>query len=216
VRYVLCGILSLSALRCREIQPFGNPTPVQGYQINGTVSSSGGVPIDGVDVILDYYAEPETVPVDTQHVVLADSTLFVDISVYTPQNVFLRRLFGGFRLPGVVPRAQWDGLDVDGRRVPSGKYFIRYTVGSEIVKQVPTIIYFHSTAMTDPGGHFTITNDHLPIGELFDIYDTTGAYVETIRIVPDVILDFKKLSLDKTYDLLLTKNQITTGNFILQ
>ena len=216
MRYVLCGIFSLVFLRCRDVQPFGSPTPVQGYQINGTVSNTSGVPIDSVDVILDYYGQPQAVPFDTQRVVLTDSTLFVDISVYTPQNVYLRRLFGGFRSVGILPRLHWDGLDDAGKPVPSGKYIVRYTLGSEIAKQIPTLIFLRSTAMTDGGGHFTITNDHLPIGDLFDFYDNTGAYVETIQIVSNVILDFKKLTLDKTYDVRLKKNHITTENFILQ
>ncbi len=216
MRAIVCGILALSFFRCRDVQPFGTTSPIQGYQINGIVTSANGIPIDSVDVILDYYVQPQAVPLDTDRVFLADSTQLLDIAVYTPQNTRVRELYHGTHAAGLLPRTYWDGLDDGGNSMPSGKYFIRYTISNEIAKQVPTLVYLHSTTMTANGGQFTISNDRLPIGDIFDIFDASGTYVETVQIVPDIILVLKKLSLGQSYDVTLVKDQITTRTFILQ
>ena len=73
MRYVLVGMLSVAALKCREIQPLTPVVTVHGYQINGTVSTPNGVPLAGVEVILYYnyvFADPS--PADTQAVVLVE------------------------------------------------------------------------------------------------------------------------------------------------
>jgi hypothetical protein len=210
----MCCLVTLS---CREIQPVLPPVTVHGYQINGTVSTSNGIPLDSVDVRLYYrYQLFSTSPIDTQTVYVADSTKILDISVYTVNNVFVRNLFFGFRRIGVVPRARWDGVDDDGKAVPSGKYIIRYVVDTAIVKQSATVVEGHSTAMSDATGRFTITNDHFPIGDIFDFYDSQGAYVESDMIISNVDLELRKSNLYETYPVELINNQITSGVFILQ
>jgi hypothetical protein len=217
VRYVLVGMLGVVALRCRDIQPVTSSSTVQGYQLNGTFITSDGIPIDNADVILSYkYVPVDTTATDTQSVVLVDSLLFVDISVYTVHNVYIRRLFDGFRSPGVIPRARWDGFDNDGNLVPSGKYLIRYTLGPTIAKEAPVLIDGHKTTATDANGQFIITKDNFPIGDVFDIYNNDGTYYKTVQVLSTVDLEFKKLALDTVFSVTLTKDQITNEVFTIQ
>ncbi len=217
MRVVPIVLLALVALNCRDIQPVAGSFSIQGYQINGTISTPNGVPIDSVSVILYYYyVLSYAPPLDTQRVVITDSAQFVDITVYSIHSTPVQHLFAGIQPPGVVSRAQWDGLDSTGKAVPSGKYFIQYKVGSTVEKRSPVLIDGHTTTMTDLSGTFTITNDHFPVGDFFDIYSSDGTYDKTIQIAPEVDLEFLKVGVDRVYTIQLTKDQITTQFFTIQ
>lgn len=216
MRAYLLGVCCLAVLSCREIQSIVPPVTVQGYQLNGTVTTSNGIPLDSVDVTLYYtYVLFGRSPIDTQTVYVDDSTKFVDISVYTTRNVFVRRLFFGFRNVGPVPRFRWNGTDDNGNLVPSAEYIVRYTIDTAVVKQSPVLINGNSTASTDGSGQFTILNDHLPIGLVVDVYDLSGNYLETDRVLSRVILEFNKSNLHAVYSIEVIHNQITSRVFTL-
>jgi hypothetical protein len=217
-RYVLLGILCTTALACRDILPFTDESSIQGYQLNGAVTTPNGVPIDSVDVSLYYdYDFISDTPVDTLRVVVTKPLSFVDIAVYTSDLKFVRQLFFDYRTTGVVPRAHWNGRDMNGRIVPSGKYLVRYAVDTAIVKYSPVIIEGKVTASTDAKGLFTLTPDRFPIGDVVDLYDVSDVYIGTYSVSSSVDIELQKLTLRRVYtDVGMEKNKITTKSFIIQ
>lgn len=218
MRYVLAGILCATTLSCRDILPFSNETAVDGYQLDGTVTTSSGVPIDSVSVYLYFdYDFVTDEPIDTERVVVTRPLSFVDIAVYTPAFQFVRQLFFDYRSTGVVPRARWNGRDMNGNLVPSGKYLIRYAVDTAIVKFSPVIIDGHVSARTDAGGYFTLLPARFPVGDVVDLRDGADEYIGTYRVTSSVNIDFRKLSLHKVYDNVnLQRDKVTSRIFILQ
>ena len=210
---ITCAVLT----SCRDIQPFQTVIPVQGFQLNGTVTSTNGIPLDSVRVRLYYIVDVVGYdPVDTQRVIVTDSTRIVDVSVYTPKLVFVRQLFFNYLHTGPVPRFLWDERDQHGASVPSGEYWIRYAIDTVIVKYSVIVIGGHITAITDALGHFTITADHLPIGTVFDAYTTENVYDATFRVRPEVDLILIKSGIQTEYpSVQLNKDQITTAGFTL-
>ncbi|MBI4548845.1 MAG: hypothetical protein HY707_12755 [Ignavibacteriae bacterium] len=217
MRYCFFILACLAIVSCRDIQPFEAELTVKGYQINGTVTTENGVPLDSVQVILYYnYNLMGTTPIDTVQVYLTDLTQVVDVAVYTPRFEFVRQLcLNCLDTVGPVPRFQWNGRDNSGRMCPSGKYLIRYVIDNVIVKDSPLILEGRTTAMTDADGRFTITNDRLPIGEVVDRYDSNDQYLGTFEVTPTVELLFNKFALYVPYSLIVTKDRITTGVFTL-
>lgn len=215
LRYI--GICCVIFFSCREIQPFNPPAVISGYQITGTVTTSNGIALDSVDIRLYFnYAHYDDSPIDTQRVYVTDPTHIVDISVYNTQNMYIRNLFLGFRSAGVVPRAYWNGNDQNGKPAASGMYTIRYVIDTAVVKQSAVVIDGRSTATTDAAGNFTISNTHLPVGQIIDMYDSSGIYIATNRVLSNVILEFNKLNLHAVYEVVLQHNQISTGVFTLR
>ena len=211
---ILCAALS----SCRDILPFENTTSIQGYQLNGTVTTPNGVAIDSVAVRLYYnYEFASDTLSDPQQVIVTKPVSLVDIAVYTPRFDFVRQLFFDYRPTGIVPRARWNGRDANGNLVPSGKYLIRYVVDTTIVKYSPAIIEGHVSATTDMKGHFTLTDDRFPVGDVFDLYDDANIYRGSYRVKSSVDIDMRKLTLHVSYSNVdLQKDRITTGIFILQ
>jgi hypothetical protein len=217
VRFGVIGLLCMITLSCREIQPSDVPYTVQGYQINGTVLNANSIPLEGVDVILYYnFALAQTTPLDAQQVIVTDSTRTVFVGVFVEPNMCIRELFFRHRSPGPVPHFYWDERDDSGHEVPSGKYLIRYVYDTMIVKDVPWIANGHCTATTNSFGRFTITNEHFPIGELFDIYSNADQYMETDKVLSVIYLELYKSDLHARYTVTLNQNAITKRTFTLQ
>ncbi len=218
VRLLVAFALSLFALSCRDIQPVSQIVSTKGYELVGTVTSANGIPLGGVDVLLFYnYDFYGSTPIDTQKVVVRDSSKIVDIAVYTAKLAFVRQLFLGYHSPGVLPPTSWDGRDDFGNLVPSGKYLIRYVVDTVIVKYSPVVIDGHVTATTDRNGSFTIGADNLPIGTIFDSYFINGSYDATYEIIPAVDILLHKSTLSTGYTgIALGSNQVTTIALTLQ
>ncbi len=212
----LC-LLAFVALSCREIQPLGDDTVINGYQLDGVVTTANGVPIGGVAVRLWYYYLPVySGPTDTLQVFVTDSTKIVDIAVYTPDYHFVRQIFLGYRSPGPLPRYRWDGFDQFGNVAPSGKYLIRYAIDTVIYKYSPLVIDGRITAQTDPLGRFTLKGAQLPVGDVFDFWNGP-AYDGTSEIDAQIGIDLTKLSSFKRYEAVaLTKDRITNYNFTLE
>ena len=217
MRLFVLGICCLFVNSCREIQPVTPSVTISGYQITGTVISSNGTVLDSVAVKLSYdYQLFGNVKTDTQTVYVSDPAKIVDVSVYNSKNIFVRNLYFGTHSVGVVPRAFWNELDDHGQLVPSGKYNIRYIIDGTIIKQSPVIIDGNLTTITNSSGNFTITNDYLPVGEIFDYYDSVGVYQITRQVQPYIILEFTKFNLSGTYAVYVRDNQIINAEFIIR
>lgn len=218
VRFAFLGIFCVICFSCREIQPLSTILSLTGYELKGRVTNQNGLPIDGVEVFVYYNTEiAGTTPMDTVQVIVTDSTQIVDVAVYTSNYDFVKQLYLGSLSPGNVPRFVWNGSDENQSPVPSGKYFVRYTVNNAIIKFSTIIIEGHRTAATDALGRFKITADHLPIDELFDAHYPNGAYYATKRVLPYVDLGFQKQGLyGFALAIQLTKDRITNGVFTIQ
>jgi len=211
---MLFGFVVLS---CRDVQPLPVSTPVSGYQLNGILTTSNSIPISGAQVILYYnYIPVDYGPVDSIQVVVRDTSVTVDVSVVTTGYDFVVTLFHGHRSAGPLPPYFWNGTDARGALRPSGKYLIRYSLGSTIVKYSTFILEGTPTATTDVNGLFTITDDHFPIGEVFDVYNDDGSYYGTLELIPNVALQFQYGSHASVFPSVdLTPDYITFGAFTL-
>ena len=159
---VLIGLCAL-LFSCRDIQPFQTTSSIQGYQLDGTVTSPNGIPLDSVVVRLFYnYDVVSDTPIDTQKVIVTDPNKIVDVAVYTPDYAFVRQLFLNYLPRGSVPHFLWDGRDLHGAIAPSGEYLVRYAIDSVIFKYSIVVVGGNVSATTDPLGHFVLTGDRLP------------------------------------------------------
>ncbi len=208
----------LAALSCREIQPVNVvPEAADGYELRGTVTTTGGIALDSVEVRLWYNFDTAGVPpVDTTHVVVTDPTKIVDVSVTTLQGAFVRQLYLSYRAPGDVPRFQWDYFDSHGLFVPSGEYIVRYAFDTIVVKREHRIVEGTPTAYSDAGGRFSIGMDRFPVGKNFDIYTVQDQYAGTYVVLPKIDLELRKGSLFGASSVTLQLNQITTAAFTVR
>lgn len=218
MRFILLVIVGAFAWSCREVTPFEpSYTPASGYVLSGTVTTANGIPLDSVDVILWYtFGIANTPPVDTASVIVTDSTRIVDIGVYNSREEFVRQIFLGYRSTGPIRRVSWDGTDQNSNPVPTGKYIVRYSFDTTIMKNEIRIVHGRSTAMTNSLGRFTLGNDVLPVSQVFDLYDSQGNYSGPRRILPDIELRFRRGSLSGLYSVTLRKDTLNTGSFIVQ
>jgi hypothetical protein len=205
------------AFSCREVLPLESEPTIQGYQLNGSVTTPNGISLDSVGVQLYYnYSFVSDTPVDTVPVIVVNPSRILDIAVYTPSFQLVRQLFLGYRPAGVVPRALWGGIDQHGVPVPDGKYLIRYVVDTTIVKYSPVLIDGQRTVVTDNAGRFSLTSDRLPVGEYFDIYDDFNRYQGTYAVTSTIDLRLQKSTLSTDYlNIVLQKGKIITKAFIL-
>ena len=212
---VVIGALFFS---CREIQPLQPSHSVNGYQLSGIVTTPDGLPLSGVEIRVFYnYDLVQNTPIDTQQVVVRDSSKIVDVAVYTSNYRLVQELFLGYRPTGPVPRFTWNGFDGDGNLVPSGKYLMRYVVDTVIVKYSTLIVDGHPTTLSDTSGHFTLTADRLPIDEVFDHYRLNNTYEGTYVVLPAIDITLKKSTLSKTYTgITLVRNRIMSIAFTLE
>lgn len=217
MRIVLLSLVLALLPSCRDIQPFQTVSQIRGYQLSGTITSQNGIPLDSVSVRV--YYEYDLVgydPVDTQRVIVTDSTKIVDVAVYTPQFVFVKQLFFNYLHTGPVPNFFWDQRDQQGASVKSGEYLIRYAIDTQIVKYSVVVIDGHISATTDALGHFILGADRLPVGIVFDAYTTDNMYDATLRVRPVLDLILLKGALQSEYpNVQLNLNQITTAGFTL-
>src|SRR5262245_15858946 len=103
VRYIFACILCPNVLSCWDVNPFQDTRSIQGYQLNGTVTTNDGIPIEDVDVLLTYnYDAVSDTPADTQQVNVTKPMSFVDVGVYTPTYDFIRQIFFDYRTTGPV------------------------------------------------------------------------------------------------------------------
>lgn len=177
--------------------------------------TSTNIPLDSVDIILDYYYSIVDEPIDILNVIVYDSSQFIDVSIYTMDNEYIHRLLSGFRSSGTVLTRYWNGVDNDGKIAPSGKYLLCYIMGQSVVKQIHYLLGGTITAKSDSLGRFSILSNALPVGESFDIFNSDNTYDKTVRILPKVRLEFITSNNNASYDVELAKDKITTDIFIL-
>ena len=199
-------------ISCREIQPFQPVSAIQGYRLDGIVTSANGIPLAGVQLILyynyDYYS---TTPVDTQKVIVGPATRVVDVAIYTPSHILVRQLFYGYHAPGPLLPISWDGKDAKGVSVPSGEYLMRFALDNVVIKYTTLIIDGDVTAVTDSTGRFSIGQDNLPVGAIFDNYFSNNTYDATYIVLSTIDMVVLKPPLEKTYSgIQLSTDQLTT------
>jgi hypothetical protein len=212
VRGFAIGLLSLFSFSCREILPVQVSQPIQGYRLEGTVTSLNGVALQDVNIRLLYnYDYVGSQPVDTQVVRINNQTDIVDVAVYTPSGQFIRQLFLGAHAPGPLARFWWDGKDRFGADVASGEYYIRYTVGGAVIKNSVLVIDGRISAVSDSAGHFSLGPERLPVGVVFDGYYSDRTYDATYAVNAAIDIVLQKASLQKLYrQISLQKNSVTT------
>jgi hypothetical protein len=212
VRGLGLGLCCLLFFSCREVLPVQVSQPIQGYRLEGTVTSLNGVTLSDVHVRLFYnYDYVGSQPVDTQVVRITNQNDIVDVAVYTPAGQLIRQLDLSTHAPGPLARFWWDGKDGFGADVPSGKYLIRYTVAGVIVKNTTVVVDGRFSAMTDSAGHFTLGPDRLPVGAVFDGFFSDRTYDATYAVNAMIDLIIQKASLQKLYSRIpLKENSITT------
>lgn len=211
------GMLCLIINSCREIEPSQSVQNIIGYQLNGIVMTSNGIPLDSVIVRLFYrYDYVRSTPLDTVQIYITDLNQEINVSVWSDSTNYIRTLHSGTWSIGLLPRFKWDGMDSNRIPLPSGKYFVRYVVDNKKIKELPVVLDGQITTMTNNGGRFTIMNKNLPIAERFDIYGLNGTFYGVYRVSSTVALEFQIQDARAKYPAVhLQKNQVTNHTFTL-
>ena len=212
MRLLSAATVCLFFVSCRDIQPYEPPADVQGYRLDGIVTSSNGIPLGNVKINLYYYYDYySTTPIDTQKVIVRPTTKVVDVAILNAAYVFVRQLYLGYHAPGPLLPILWDGLDAQGAPVPSGKYLMRFVLDNLLVKYTTIIIDGNVTSVTDSMGRFSIRGENLPIGAIFDSYFSNNTYDATYIVLPEVDLLITQSNKQKLYSAIqLNNNLITT------
>jgi hypothetical protein len=214
VRLFLFGILCATILSCREYHSFNAPVSVEGYQINGKVTSTNGVALDEVTVRVYYnLTKTRTTPLDTINYLVADSTKHLKVDVYDARERFIQNLYLAFAETGPLPRIFFDA---PGDTFQSGKYLIKYQYDNRILKTVPVLIEGKITATSDYKGEFILEHDALPVGEEFDMYDSNRHFVGVYRVEKNIDLSLKKESKRGEYSIVVLKDFITKRTFTIE
>lgn len=197
---------------CREIQPFQPVTTIQGFRLDGIVTAQNGIPLKDVQVILYYYYDYySTTPVDTQKVIVQSTTKVVDIAVYTVTHILVRQIYFGYHAPGPMAPVLWDGLDAQGKNVPSGEYLMRYALDGVVAKYSILVVDGTVTASTDSTGKFSVSGSTLPVNAVFDAYFSNGKYDASYIVLPEVDILIRGYSTQKLYSAIeLATDQVTT------
>lgn len=216
-RFLVVVAVSGCAFACRDIQPFQPLKLVNGYELHGIVLTAGGLPVNNVDVWLYYnYDLVSTTPIDTQRMIVTNTSTLVDVAVYTASLNRVRELYLGTLPVGPVPHILWDGRNDTGAFMPCGRYLIRYALDAVVVKYSTEILEGTRTATTDSSGRFTISNDRFPIGEIFDGYLQNNTYDATYRVRTDVDIILRKLGFQSVYNQTMLKDKQTNVVFTLE
>lgn len=190
MKYFLVPFFLFTAISCREIIPFDDSDSITGYQINGLVTNASGTPLADVSVFLSYeYVRISSTPIDTIVVVVVKDSSLVSIDALSEKKTVIRNLFTGWRRTGPIPRYTWSGEISNNVFVPPGYYFIRYSIDSEIKKEVPITVERTKTASTDSVGKFIIPNQNLPVNKIIERYDTSDRYLGTYTVTEAVFLE---------------------------
>ena len=218
VSAVLPGILSIVLLSsCREIVPFEQRIErFEGYQLQGTVTTQNGIPLDSVFVRLFYsYALVQSKPLDTVVVNITDPTKIVEVNVYDNDGRYVHQMYFGYRPAGRLSQFFWNQRDDTGRAMPCGRYWIRTWYNDAIRKIVPYILEGSRTTLTNHDGRFSIGKKNLPVDALFDYYPDTS-YAGSYRVLARVRLVFERGERQTGFSVDLEPNAITNRVFKLE
>ncbi|MFI5251376.1 MAG: hypothetical protein ACHQQQ_02995 [Bacteroidota bacterium] len=209
--------LSVVFLQCREILPFPPPGVNGSYGISGLVTSENGAPLDSIAVWLTYtLVRVDFRPMDTSQIFVNTRSVIYRVDVFNLHGLPVRNLFYGYPAHGVFPLYSWDSKDSNGNYVASGKYLIKYQQDSTIIKIDPYLASGLLTTITDRNGYFSLGDDNLPIGELFDRYSSDGTFEGVFQVTSDVNLLLTHGLLRGQFTVPLQLNNVYHGNFILR
>ncbi len=210
--WLLLSTFALSS--CREIEPLPRGEVFYGYQLNGVVTNSSGIPQAGIEFRMFYQYLNGFSPRDTDRVLVLDTVSAILVEVFDSENNRLRS-FPVFPSPGYVQRNIWDQKDSTSRDVKSGLYTIRVYLNGSFARQYAWLVDGNVTAVTDLDGQFTISKSSFPIGYIVDLYDTQGFYTGTSEIIATIRLVISSPSVPGFILVTLALNQITRINIIL-
>lgn len=215
MRWVLFIFLLLTA-SCREIIHVEEIKKISGYQIDGLVTNAGGTPLENVSIYLYYETfKISNTPIDTVEAVVSDSNSIVSFTVVDINGKTVKTLFTGKLQVGLIPRVTWDGYITNNIKAQSGYYIIRIIIDTVIVKESPIIIDGSLYTKTNKEGGFTILNQNLPVGKIFDKYNSQNKYIGTYSVAPSVFLEVHYNSIKKTGRVNLKKDLITKVNITI-
>jgi len=215
--WFLAGMIVVAFVGCERQIPVApvQQAPINGYQIEGTMTDGLKRPLVGVSIRMYYdptYVGSDSVP-NRSYMPQAASE-FVLVRVYNAGGLFVKLLFQG-TISDTSITVLWDGRDASGAPAPSGLYTVRYSVGSEVRTSYPFIVDGNITAVTDTAGHYSIGNINLPIGSVVPYFNGT-TFLGWYRIDPSVFLEVQAPSLNRTYHIALDVNVITEFSLIIE
>lgn len=213
---ILFFLFVMTFLSCREIIPVEEEQNIIGYQINGFVTDASGNSIESVKVYLSYdKVKISSIPMDTVALYISDPNIYVTVDVFNINNEFVANIFTGKLPVGVVERFNWDGRIDSNIFAPSGYYKIVIYYNNQFVKEYPILVEGNKTAETNKKGEFFILNENLPIGKIYDRYDSLKKYIGTYKIIETVLLELEYKGVYKRGYVSLDYNKITKVSITL-
>jgi hypothetical protein len=219
VRSIIFISLTLLVFSCRDIESPSELGNINGYEVRGRVATKNGIPIDSVQVSLFYYYDYiGNQQLDTVEIIITDTMQVLDVTVFTNKFKEVRKIFSGrWKKLGPVQHIYWNGRDDNNNPAPSGLYYMIFTLDSAVIKRNNMIIEGNVTTVTDYYGRFTLPNETLPVGAVFDAYNDDGSFYGVLKIEPKIALSLNKRQSVATYESIqLTKNTITSLALILE
>lgn len=193
---------------CRDLNLLDVRETTEGYRIVGTVLDGLDNPITGLGIRLSYGAEYVSgSPVPQREYNLQSPDEFVLVDVYNLKGAHVQSLYAG--TPGGTSLlVQWNKRNSAGALVPSGIYFVRYSVNGSTRHSYTVVVDGHISATTDTNGVFTIPDDLLPVGYYpAPLYSGTDAFLGNYRIQNLAFLEFTVDVNTYVYSVVLELNQ---------
>ena len=196
---------------CREIEPVSPGEMFSGYQLNGIVTNSSGIPLEGIEFRMFYEYVNGFSPRDTGRVLVSDTVTAIQVEVFDSEGSRLRS-FSVVPSPGYLQRNIWDQKDSTARDVKSGLYGIIVYFNGNFARQYTWVVDGNVSAVTDRDGQFTIPKSCLPIANIVDLYNPQGSYTGTSEIIATIRLSspgvpgsiFVTLSLNQITRIIIT------------
>jgi hypothetical protein len=212
VRYIVLALTCVLITSCRDIESPAVLGGIDGYELSGKITTSSGIPVDSVSVSLFYYYEYiSNRQLDTIPIIITDTAQVLDVTILSNKFKLIHTLFHGrFRDLGPIQKMFWNGRDDNNKPVPSGLYYMSFSIDSVFVKRNSIIVDGNVTAYTDLYGRFTLMNNCLPVGQLFDAYNDDGSYYGVLKVEPKIALTLSKGGSHAEYESIhLSLNSIT-------
>lgn len=201
-------LITVALSSCREIEPVAPGGTFSGYQLNGIVTNSSGIPLEGIEFRMFYEYVNGFSARDTGRVLVADTVSAIQVDVFDSEGNRVRS-FPVVPSPGYLRRNIWDQKDSTTGDVKSGLYTIIVYLNGFFARQYTWLVDGNVSAVTDQNGQFTIPKNCLPIGNVVDLYDSLGSYVGTSQIIATIRLVVSSPSLPGFILVTLFFNQIT-------
>jgi hypothetical protein len=189
-----------------------------GYQIQGKVIDRYRNPVAGAEIKLFYdygYLNSDQPP--SKDCYIDNDTTIVTVVVYdrndNPIRILLQR-----KQPIGNLKIEWDQRDTLGTTVPSGLYWIRYYVGTNMKHEYGEVVEGGRVAMTDALGQFTVLDFNLPIGyQPVPGYSLDGqTFYGNYEILSTVFLKIISGQYEFEQYVGLVHGQVVTKDFIIQ